>query len=117
MTADTKRKRGRPPKIISASGETYSSLRISRERVHRAVMLASIPEDVFERELARKDVRPSLTRLVNIARGRPDNYRAGHPYTEALRAALRLSSAERIALAVAMLNADEAATVAARCTS
>jgi len=107
---NTPKKRGRPPRTFVSSGDTKMTLRelgIPRHRVANAIAIASLPEDVFEAELARTDVKPSERRCVNLARGLPANHRRENPLTEAVRAAQKLSSDERVSLFIAVLSEDE----------
>lgn len=109
------RKRGRPPRrFITSSGTTYTlaELGISRWRMSNARALASLPEDVFEAVLASGDRRKISSRyLANLARGLPPDHRRGDPLTEALRAALKLTPEDRIALGVAIFSAEDAANL------
>ena len=114
MTADaTKPKRGRPPLLIPCSGstkKTLAELGITRSLAARCIALASMPKDMFEAELNRTG-RPSVARMINVARGRPPNHRHGRRLTEAIAAAQQLTPAELRMLCVAILTADDAAHV------
>jgi len=104
-------KRGRPPKVvISSSGttKTLAEIGISRQFASDCRALASLPKDVFNAALEDPHRMPTTRALVNLARGLPPGHRRGSPFTEALRAALRLTSDERRALCRA-IDPDEAA--------
>ena len=106
---------GRPPKRFPSSGttegKTLSELGISRELAYNCRAIASLPGDVFNAELAamhRGERKVTTRSLVNLARNLPSDHRRGSPFTEALRAALRLTADERRALCRA-IDPDEAA--------
>ena len=94
--------RGRPPRRFPSSGttegKTLRELGISRQQRSDYRAIASLPADVFEAALADPKRKPTTRSLVNLARDRPPDHRRGDPFTEALRAALRLTADERRAL-------------------
>ena len=110
----TETKRGRPPRRFPSSGttKTLAELGLTRQFVSDCCALASLPKDVIEDVLASGDRRKMTTRyLVNLARNRSPDHRRGDPLTEALRAALKLTPQDRIALGVAIFTVDDAAQI------
>ena len=105
----TAQKRGRPPSTISSSGatKTLRELGITRQQMSDWCAMARLPEAVFEAALTDQARKPTTRALVNLAKGLPANHRRGSPFTEALRAALRLTVDERRALCRA-IDPDEA---------
>lgn len=115
MSAPAQRKRGRPPKVFMSSGtaKLYADLKITRQQASDWIAIASLPKDVFEAALKDHSRKVTTRGLVNFARNRPLDHRRGDLLTEALRAAQKLSAADRHFLCVAILSADEAAQVIA----
>lgn len=119
MTAAPKKRRGRPPLTFTSSRGTQMTLAeigISRKDVADAIAIASLPEDVFEAALHDPKKKPTTRALVNLAKGRAEGFRYGRALTEALRAAQRLSPADRHALGVALYTPHEAAEIYATLT-
>ena len=112
-------KRGRPPRTFLSSRGTEMTLRemgITRQFASNAMAIASLPDDVFEAAINADDI-PSIRALVNRAKGLPPGHRAGSPFTEAMRHVQRLSPADRRALCIAILTADETAEIFAVLTA